>query len=88
VISLELNELDINQFALRSYESQEATWEPTKPSLIASQGCAPQIPCLGNSLIEVFDTPNSDIDKFGPLTSNIDYIKKYMTLSELIFEAL
>ena len=32
-ISLESNELDINQFALRSYESREAMWEPTKPSL-------------------------------------------------------
>ena len=64
-ISLESNELDINQFALRSYESQEATWEPAKPSLIASQGRAPQIPRLGNSLIEAFDTPESDIDKFG-----------------------
>ena len=87
-ISLESNELDINQFALRSYESQEATWEPAKPSLIASQGQAPQIPRLGNSLIEAFDTPESDIDKFGPLVSNIHFINKYATLNEPIFEAL
>ena len=87
-ISLESNELDINQFALRSHESQEAMWEPTKPSLIASQGRAPQIPRLGNSLIEAFDTPESDIDKFGPLASNIDFINKYMMLNEPIFEAL
>ena len=88
VISLESNELDINQFALRSYESREAMWEPTKPSLIASQGCTPQIPCLGNSLIEAFDTPESDIDKFGLFASNIDFINKYATLNEPIFEAL
>ena len=87
-ISLESNELDINQFTLRSYESQEATWEPAKPSLIASQGRAPRIPCLGNSLIEVFDTPESDIDKFGPLASNLDFINKYAMLNEPIFEAL
>ena len=87
-ISLEMNELDINQFALQSYESREATWECTKPSLIASQGRAPQIPHLGSSLIEVFDTPKSDIDKFGPLASNIDYINKYTTLNEPIFEVL
>ena len=59
-----------------------------KPSLIASQGHAPQIPHLGNSLIEAFNTPESDIDKFGPLASNIDYINKYVTLNELIFEAI
>ena len=88
VISLETNELDINQFVLRSYESREAMWEPAKPSLIASQGRAPQIPCLGNSLIEAFNTPESDIDKFGPLALNIDYINKYATLNKPIFEAL
>ena len=77
-ISLESNELDINQFALQSYESWEATWEPVKPSLIASQGHAPQIPRLGNSLIEAFNTTESNIDKFGPLPLNIDYINKYM----------
>ena len=88
MISLESNELDINQFTLQSYESQEAMWEPTKPSLIASQGRAPQIPRLGNSLIEAFDTPKSDIDKFGPLSLNIDFINKYATLNEPIFEAL
>ena len=87
-ISLESNELDINQFALQSYESQEATWEPAKPSLIATQGCAPQIPCLGNSLIEAFNTTESEIDKFGPLALDIDYINKYATLNEPIFEAL
>jgi hypothetical protein len=87
-ISLESNELDINQFALRNYGSREATWEPAKPSLIASQGLAPQIPRLGNSLIEAFNTPESDIDKFGPLESNIDYVNKYATLNEPIFEAL
>ena len=87
-ISLESNELDINQFALQSYESREAMWEPVKPSLIASQGQAPQIPCLGNSLIEAFDTPESDIGKFGPLALNIDFINKYTTLNEPIFEAL
>ena len=87
-ISLESNELDINQFALWSYESREATWEPAKPSLIASQGHAPQIPRLGNSLIEAFDTPKRDIDKFGPLASNIDFINKYAMLNELIFKAL
>ena len=59
-----------------------------KPSLIASQGQAPQIPCLGNSLIEAFNTPKSGIDKFGPLALNIDYINKYTTLNKLIFEAL
>ena len=59
-----------------------------KPSLIASQGQAPQIPRLGNSLIEAFDTPESDIDKFGPLASNIDFINKYATLNKPIFEAL
>ena len=87
-ISIDGNELDINQFALRSYESQEATWEPAKPSLMASQGRAPQIPRLGNSLIEAFETPENDSDKFGPLASNIDYINKYATLNEPIFEAL
>ena len=39
-------------------------------------------------MIEAFDTPESDIDKFGPLASNIDYISKYATLNEPIFEAL
>ena len=57
-------------------------WEPTKPSLIASQGRAPQIPHLGNSLIEVFNTPESEIDEFGPLASNIDFINKYATLND------
>ena len=55
---------------------------------MASQGRAPQIPRLGNSLIEAFETPEDDSEKFGPLTSNIDYINKYATLNELIFEAL
>ena len=39
-------------------------------------------------MIEAFNTPESDIDKFGPLASNIDYINKYTTLNEPIFEAL
>ena len=64
-ISLETNELDINQFALRSYKSREATWEPAKPSLIASQGWAPQIPCWQSKNENFTPSANSSVARKG-----------------------
>ena len=75
---------ETNPFTVRTHNG--ITWTPASPSYNAKIGKAPVIPRLGNSMINSFNDP--EIEKFGPWSSKLDFINKYVTLNDPIYDAL
>jgi len=61
---------------------------PASPSYNAKIGETPVIPRLGNSMINSFNVPDPEIEKFGPWSSKLDFVNKYVTLNDPIYDAL
>jgi len=77
---------ETNLFTVHTHNG--ITWTPASPLYNAKIGEAPVIPRLGNSMINSFNVPDPEIEKFGPWSSKLDFVNKYVTLNDPIYDAL
>ena len=77
---------ETNPFTIHTHN--RLTWMPASPSYNAKIGEAPVIPRLGNFMINSFNVPDPEIEKFGPWASKLGFVNKYVTLNDPIYDAL
>ena len=80
---------DNNPFTLRyKKDNHLVEWTPAVLSRNAKDGQMERIPTMARTIISAFDLHEPETAKFGPVSSEIDFVNKYVTLDDSICDAL